>query len=421
MLACANTNQTSIAIMVNAHDISANPVFGAAVAPRRPRVTAYLSTDLAAANRNWAQLEQNPDVSFHQSRAWVGAWAGGTGMPVSVITLDQDGQTLAVLPLEMKKAAGLRIARFAGTAFSNANTGLVADVSLPENAISPFDLKEALARAGLNADIILFDKMPPEAATRAPFAQLPRVLHQNPSFQLPLFENFQDVLAQINGKRRRKKFRLSERRLEAIGGYRHITGDDDEQSMRLLETFLKQKPTRLAAQGLPNVFADPGVRSFLARLAMTRSASGEAALELHGIELAGGEHEGTIIAVAGLTRKQGHVTCQFGSIDETIAADASAGELLFYRMIERAAKAGEKVFDFGVGDQLYKRSWCPVRTDLVDCYLPLTLKGRVAAPMIAVAISAKRVIKSSPALKKSAAFLRGLTVRESAGSSPHSD
>lgn len=407
--------------MVNAHDISANPVFGAAVAPRRPRVTAYLSTDLAAADRNWAQLEQNPAVSFHQSRAWVGAWAGGTGMPVSVITLDQDGQTLAVLPLEIRKTGGLRIARFAGTAFSNANTGLVADVSLPENAIAPFDLKEALARAGLNADIILFDKMPPEAATRAPFAQLPRVLHQNPSFQLPLFENFQDVLAQINGKRRRKKFRLSERRLEAIGGYRHITGDDDEQSMRLLETFLKQKPTRLAAQGLPNVFADPGVRSFLARLAMSRNASGEAALELHGIELAGGEHEGTIIAVAGLTRKQGHVTCQFGSIDETIAADASAGELLFYRMIERAAKAGEKVFDFGVGDQLYKRSWCPVRTDLVDCYLPLTLKGRVAAPMIAAAISAKRVIKSSPALNKSAAFLRGLTVRESAGSSPHSD
>lgn len=407
--------------MVNAHDISANPVFGAAVAPRRPRVTAYLSTDLAAADRNWAQLEQNPDVSFHQSRAWVGAWAGGTGMPVSVITLDQDGQTLAVLPLEIRKTGGLRIARFAGTAFSNANTGLVADVSLSENAIAPFDLKEALARAGLNADIVLFDKMPPKAATRAPFAQLPRVLHQNPSFQLPLFENFQDVLAQINGKRRRKKFRLSERRLEAIGGYRHITGDDDEQSMRLLETFLKQKPTRLAAQGLPNVFADPGVRSFLARLAMTRNASGEAALELHGIELAGGEHEGTIIAVAGLTRKQGHVTCQFGSIDETIAADASAGELLFYRMIERAAKAGGKVFDFGVGDQLYKRSWCPVRTDLVDCYLPLTLKGRVAAPMIAAAISAKRVIKSSPALKKSAAFLRSLTVRESAGSSPHSD
>ncbi len=407
--------------MVNAHDISANPLFGAAVAPRRPRVTAYLSTDLAAADRNWAHLEQNPDVSFHQSRAWVSAWAGGTGRPVSVITLDQDGHTLAVLPLEIKRTGGLRIARFAGTAFSNANTGLVSGACLPGSAITPPELREAFTRAGLNADIVLFDKMPPEAATRAPFALLPRVLHQNPSFQLPLFENFQDVLAQINGKRRRKKFRLSERRLEAIGGYRHITGDDDEQAMRLLETFLKQKPSRLAAQGLPNVFADPGVRSFLARLAMSRNAAGDPALELHGIEIAGGEHEGAIIAVAGLTRKHGHVTCQFGSIDETVAADASAGELLFYRMIERAAKAGEEVFDFGVGDQLYKRSWCPVRTDLLDCYLPMTFKGRIAAPLIAAAISAKRVIKSSPALKGVASFLRSLTVRESAEASPQSD
>jgi CelD/BcsL family acetyltransferase involved in cellulose biosynthesis len=119
----------------------------------------------------------------------------------------------------------------------------------------------------------------------------------------------------------------------------------------------------------------PGVRAFLARLAMTRSTDGKPALELHGIELAGGEHEGTIIAVAGLTRKDQHVTCQFGSIDETVAADASAGELLFYRMIEQAAKEGNQVFDFGVGDQLYKRSWCPVRTDLVDCYLPLSSRA----------------------------------------------
>ncbi|WP_420409033.1 GNAT family N-acetyltransferase [Hoeflea sp.] len=407
--------------MVNVHDIQANPLFGAAVAPRRPRVTAYLSTDLAASGRNWAQLEQNPDVSFHQSHAWVSAWAGGTGQPISVITLDRDGQTLAVLPLEIRKLGGLRIARFAGTAFSNANTGLVPESCLTGDAPTPSELAEAVARAGLNADMLLFDKMPPEAAGKPPFAGLARVQHQNPSFQLPLFENFQDVLAQINGKRRRKKFRLSERRLEAIGGYRHITGDDDEQAMRLLETFLKQKPTRLAAQGLPNVFADPGVRSFLARLAMSRNATGEAALELHGIELAGGEHEGTIIAVAGLTRKHGHVTCQFGSIDENIAADASAGELLFYRMIERSAAAGEQVFDFGVGDQLYKRSWCPVRTDLVDCYLPLTLRGRLAAPLIAASISAKRVIKASPTLKRAAAFVRGLSVRESGSASQPSD
>lgn len=401
--------------MVNAHDISANPIVGAATARRRARVTAHLTTDVNGAARVWGQMERNPDVSFHQSRAWVNAWVGGTGTSVSVITLEQDGQTLAVLPLEIIRIGGLKLARFAGTAFSNANTGLISDVPTSETTIKPDELAAALTRAGLAADVVLFDKMPPEAAKRAPFNALPRVLHQNPSFQLPLFSDFQAVLAQINGKRRRKKFRLSERRLEALGGYRHITGDDDNQSLRLLETFLRQKPARLAAQGLPNVFADAGVRAFLARLAMTRSSGGKPALELHGIELAGGEHDGTIIAVAGLTHKDRHVTCQFGSIDETVAPDSSAGELLFYRMIERAAKNGDQVFDFGVGDQLYKRSWCPVRTDLVDCYLPLTLKGRIAAPVVAAGISAKRVIKNSPALRSAAGWLRGLVVRRKAG------
>ncbi|WP_394689888.1 GNAT family N-acetyltransferase [Hoeflea sp.] len=402
--------------MVNAHDISANPIVGAATARRRPHVTAHLNTDVSGAARTWCKLEANPDVSFHQSRAWVQAWAGGTGTSLSIVTLERDGQPLAVLPLEISRIGGLKLARFAGTAFSNANTGLVSEQPPSDETVTPRDLAAALRQAGLAADVVLFDKMPPEAAERAPFNMLPRVLHQNPSFQLPLFPDFDEVLAQINRKRRKKKFRLSERRLEAIGGYRHITGDDDEQSLRLLETFLKQKSARLVAQGLPNVFADAGVRAFLARLAMTRSADGKPALQLHGIELAGGEHEGTIVAVAGLTRKNQHVTCQFGSIDESVAADASTGELLFYRMIEQAAKDGDQVFDFGVGDQLYKRSWCPVRTDLVDCYVALTLKGRIAAPVIAGGITAKRIIKTSPTLGSAAAFLRGFMVRRKSSS-----
>jgi CelD/BcsL family acetyltransferase involved in cellulose biosynthesis len=73
-----------------------------------------------------------------------------------------------------------------------------------------------------------------------------------------------------------------------------------------------------------------------------------------------------------------------------VAADVSAGELLFYLMIEQASSSGHKVFDFGVGDQLYKRSWCPQRTELVDCYVPLNLKGRLAAPLITGMIRLKR-------------------------------
>lgn len=405
--------------MANAQDLSAplaTPV--KRISAFANQLSATLTSDPAGLGEVWQRLEADPAMTFHQSRAWVEAWSQGTGAELFLVTLEQDGVAFAILPLEIKTSAGLKVARFAGTAYSNENTGLID--TQRTNRREPFstaELADALTQAGLAADIALFDKMTPEAAGRAPFSALPRVFHQNPSFQLPLFEDFNKVLAQINGKRRRKKFRVSERRLEALGGYNHLTGDTDAQSLQLLEAFFSQKAMRLEAQGLPDVFADPGIRAFLRQLATTRDAEGSPALELHGIELAGGEHAGEIISVAGLTIKDRHVTCQFGSINEEIAADVSAGELLFYRMIERAAAAGNTVFDFGVGDQLYKRSWCPQRTELLDCYLPLNLKGRLAAPAIAGMIGLKRAIKTSPLLHRLASRARGLMVRKSQSSS----
>ncbi|WP_417417575.1 GNAT family N-acetyltransferase [Hoeflea sp.] len=401
--------------MANAQDLT-TPL-GTAANRARPlahQLAAKVTSHPGAVLALWQDLEADPAVAFHQSRAWVEAWAQGTGKDLAIVTLEQDGAPFAILPLEIERMGGLKIARFAGTAYSNENTGLIGTGK--SNRIEPVSaaqLAAALSRGGLSADIVLFDKMTPDAAARVPFSRLPRVFHQNPSFQLPLFEDFNAVLAQINGKRRRKKFRVSERRLEAMGGYKHITGDTDAEALRLLDTFLQQKSVRLTAQGLPNVFADPGIQAFLRQLATTRDTNGSPALELHGIELAGGDHAGRIISVAGLTTKDRHVTCQFGSIDENVAADVSAGELLFYRMIERASAAGHQVFDFGVGDQLYKRSWCPQRTELVDCYVPLNFKGRLAAPLIAGMIRLKRQIKTSPMLHKIAARVRSLMVHKS--------
>tara|TARA_R110002020_G_scaffold463886_1_gene684200 strand:+ start:2449 stop:3681 length:1233 start_codon:yes stop_codon:yes gene_type:complete len=410
--------------MANTHDITATApriAIEKRASPLPNRLTAHMTPDPSSVRALWQRLESEPAMTFHQSLAWVQAWSKGTHTALCIVTLEQDGVPFALLPLEIGHMGGLKIARFAGTGFSNENTGLIDLGRLDDVApVAPEDLTTAMRQAGLDADIVLFDKMTPEAAARAPFSGLSRVYHQNPSFQLPLSTDFSAVLAQINGKRRRKKFRVSERRLEAIGGYRHITGNDATQAQRLLDAFLAQKPVRLASQGLPNVFADPGIQAFLAELAATPTGEGRPALELHGIELTGGDHAGQIIAVAGLTIKDRHVTCQFGSINEEIAADASAGELLFYRMIERASAAGHSVFDFGVGDQLYKRSWCPQRTELVDCYAPLNLKGRLAAPLIAGVIRLKRTIKTSPTLHRAAAWLRGILVRRSVAS-PESD
>ncbi|MGG2477966.1 polysaccharide biosynthesis GNAT family N-acetyltransferase UppA, partial [Rhizobium sp. BR5] len=118
--------------------------------------------------------------------------------------------------------------------------------------------------------------------------------------------------------------------------------------------------------------------------------------ELHAIRLHGA-NEGIIAAISGLSRKQDHVICQFGSIDESVS-EVSPGELLFWLMIERACGEKAAIFDFGVGDQLYKRSWCPLSTVQHDIFLPVTLKGRAAAFAYVAIARTKSLIKSSPAL-----------------------
>ncbi len=81
-----------------------------------------------------------------------------------------------------------------------------------------------------------------------------------------------------------------------------------------------------------------------------------------------------------------------------MAAEASPGELLFYRMIRDLCGQGVKLFDFGIGDQLYKRSWCSVMTPHHDVVLPLTLPGRLAAAVHHLKVSAKTAIKRNQKL-----------------------
>ncbi len=229
------------------------------------------------------------------------------------------------------------------------------------------------------ADVIVFDRTPRIwRGAPHPLAVLAGIENPNASFQLPLLGTMERTLAQVNAKRRRKKMRISERRLAEIGGYDYVIAREAQEAHALLETFFRQKAARFETLGLPDAFREAETRTFFHALIDARGPEPGNLLELNAIRLRG-EHAGRVVAVAGLSRKGDHVICQFGSIDEEIAADASPGELLFYRMIERLCAEGVALFDFGIGDQPYKRSWCTVETPLRDIVLPLTFRGRLAA------------------------------------------
>lgn len=363
------------------------------------RLAIDLVDDASTIRADWEQLESDPLNSLHQGFGWCSIWAQTQGTPLVIIRGRQGGKTVFLLPLEIIQEGGIRKACFPGGRFNNINTGLF-DPSFAEQAghkTAAAIAREARKLLHGRADILALQNIPLIWRGRTnPLSHLASVENQNPTFQLPLLESFETTLRQVNAKRRRKKFRIQSRRAEEMGGYSHVIARSPQEKCELLQTFFRQKAVRFASQGIPDAFRDQSVKDFFYDLANYPETGMDSLLELHAIRLHG-ENEGVIAAISGLSRKQDHVICQFGSIDEAVS-ELSPGELLFWLMIERACSEKAAIFDFGVGDQLYKRSWCPVSTAQHDIFLPVTLKGRAAASAYVAIARTKSLIKSNPGL-----------------------
>lgn len=359
------------------------------------RLTLELYESMEPLETEWRWLERDSLNSLHQSWDWCRAWTKTQGRPLTILRGERGGRTLFLLPLDIRRSRGARIAEFAGDAFSNLNTGLMAAAFRRGDAIAdPEAFSQALRQllAG-RADLVALRNMPHcWRGVVNPLATLGAVDNHNRSFQLPLFSEMEKTIRPLNAKRRRKKFRNQQRRLEALGGYEHVIAETAEERAALLDLFFHQKARRFADQGLPDVFGTPETQAFFHALVQAGDDARHAPLRLHALRLKG-THEGHIGAIAGLSLNGDHVLCQFGSIDESQAADVSPGEFLFWLMIEQCGREGYTLFDFGIGDQPYKRSWCAAETAMHDLLLPVTMVGRLACGAAFGLIQAKAFIK----------------------------
>ncbi|MGY5806196.1 GNAT family N-acetyltransferase [Rhizobium sp. LEGMi198b] len=394
-------------------DIAAMPV--AAAAGDGMRLDIFDS--MAPLEAEWRALEQDDLASLHQSYDWCAAWVETFRYPLAIIRGSFNGRTAFILPLEIIRSQGIRRAEFIGARHSNINTGLFSGEFLEtaENGLSAVQQAEIVQALRGKADLMVLRNVPLEwRGRKSPLASMPAVENQNHAFQMPFLGTFEASLKQVNAKRRRKKFKHQTRILNEKGGYEYVIAAPDERDA-LLDLFFRQKAVRFEAAGLPDVFQDLPTQTVLHRLlALGSEERSYAALEMHALRLKG-EHEGHIPAVAALSRKGDHVICQFASIDETLVAEASPGELLFWLMIERFHREGVSLFDFGIGDQIYKRSWCPTETTQHDLILPVSGIGHAAAFAQRGVTRAKAAIKANPQLY---GFIQRLRARQGGRDAP---
>ncbi len=325
--------------------------------------------------------------------------------PFIVVGFDNADRPLFLWPLGRRQVGPLSIASFLGSKHASFNIGLWRrDLAA---AASASDIRNLLARIAAGREAVdlltLYDQPLSWAGVANPFASLPRQVSAEDGSCLHLSGSPAEAIAAAVSSAMRSRLRIKERKLEKLAGYGYIQATSAADIDRLLDAFFALKAVHMRAQGLVNVFAEPGVPEFLRQASHINLPDGRPLIELHALE-----GDGEVLALYGVIVDAYRFSAMFNTYTLGAHARRSPGLILLQHMVGTCAARGARSFDIGVGRAHYKSFFCREPEPLFDTFLPMTPRGRLAAPAYRAAFAAKRMIKAKPALWAAAQFLRRL-------------
>lgn len=362
-----------------------------------------ISRDLDEIARDWRLLESTGLVTPYQRHDWIAAYAGTVGRAHRldlryVMPRGADGRILAILPLEILRLHGARIARFIGDKHANYHMAVFepAFAAALDKPAAERLLRDVAAALG-DVDAFVFTNQPSfwNGVTN-PFVLLAATQSPSHAYKLALGEDCEGTLARAMSAHARKKLKNKRNRFADFGPSRLMRARTPAQIEAVLDAFLVQKAERFAQMGVPDPFADPAMRDFLRAGATFTAQDREPAIELYGLEL-GGEIVTTYIGAVQGRRFSGMATAYALAHP---AAKTSPGEILLVDLIKLKCQEGFAAFDLGVGEARYKTTICDDRDELFDTFLGVTRRGRILAQIARLKRAAKRFVKRDPRLLK---------------------
>lgn len=351
----------------------------------------------------YAKLAARVPVPAPQSIEWLDAWFSDDEHEGVFAVLGDGTRPVAALALEIVRRHGMTVLQFPGGQHANGNFAPV-----DPSTVASYDrglaeaLQEAIRQQRPDIDAILLEQqLEWENGIANPFVSDRSLVSPNVSLAADLSHGFEALLDATGKKRKNKKHRNQQRKLEAAGSYRIYRASNPEEVRALWSAFREMKAERFAKAGIADAFAARDVSDFFLRLFTADCASRTPRFMIEALECGG-----KIRSVDGYSVSGKRLTIEFGAIAEDELAMASPGQFCKYEKMRDAAQSGFTVFDFSVGDEPYKRQWCRIETWLKDTHLPLSVRGRVMILFLRARQSLVRRLKSNDRLWNAAKRMR---------------
>ena len=317
----------------------------------------------------------NGPASPFQSEAWLQAAleaGGGPGAPSLHIVCARANQIpLIVLPLCGRRRSFGYMLSFLGQRLSDYN-GPILSRGLAGHANSIFmeALWEKVGRLLPQADLLSLRKLLAEPSL--PRVSPTHIWSEEPEqgHWLDITGSWEESQDSLFGKSSRKSLSRKAKKLAALGELDCIVITDPEQRLSAIDRLAKWKSVQLEELGSANPFRGDGFSNFL------KSAIRHGAPEHFRIcQLSAGE---TPLALTLMLCDDERWFLYQTAFTDSEEGRYSPGLLLLRDILKRAHDAGVKVFDFGLGNEGYKRKYCNHEQILYRQLVAFSTRGKFA-------------------------------------------
>lgn len=334
-----------------------------------------------------------------QTPLWYETWLKTSGESGHIVWLLDNGHPVAALPLAEVRRNGMSTLQFAGGGHANGN---FCPSARPDLHVPIETLTHTVLRAVPNAAVLSLERQHHALAGQENFLAA-AATRSSPNIALAasLAGGFAGLLERANGKKKAKKRRMQLRRFEEAGGAELKTAATIAEIDEIVGAFFRMKHARFEKAGIPDVFAEPRIQKFWRDLFVASLSDPTGPFSIEALFVGG-----TPRAITGSSLLADRSICEFGAIEDDDLTSTSPGEYLAYSNIETACAKGCHFYDFSVGDEAYKRSWCDTEITHFNVIVPLSAMGRMAVFGSNFLVDAKQRVKSNPRLLGVAKALR---------------
>lgn len=341
-----------------------------------PVATVTVTHRIEEVAASWAALEAAEIESPGQSAAFTRTWVEAMEIPEDdqfYLTAAFDGEPVALLALWRRRVKGVRLLSWFPGPHVGCNAPLVdAERLAMLGSVERAALWSAMLEKLEGADLIYLKSVPQLFVAGVDiFAELGQSIEAETLYRAQ-FASWEEANTTQRSKSRRKHDRQQGERLEALGqvSFEEVRGGPE--AMPILELMFRQRAARFLAMGVPDPFAEPGVRAFYDA---TLSPTGGLDVRLHVLRL-----DGEIVAVRYNIAHGQRLFCLISSMsDDATIQTGSPGKQCLLRVMQTVFDAGYRVFDMGAGFTDEKRHWCNLKLPVRQHYVPLTTLGTMAA------------------------------------------